>query len=85
MQVEYPFLRYNLFYYVYVLSFFSRARQDGRFAAALAALRAKANEAGEMVVERPHRALKELEFCAKDKRSVVATRRYREIQQNLLH
>jgi hypothetical protein len=26
MQVEYPFLRYNLFSYVYVLSFYERAK-----------------------------------------------------------
>jgi hypothetical protein len=26
MQIEYPFLRYNLFYYVYVLSFYERAK-----------------------------------------------------------
>ena len=28
MQVEYPFLRYNLFYYTYVLSFYPKARKD---------------------------------------------------------
>jgi hypothetical protein len=31
MQVEYPFLRYNLFFYVYVLSFYPAARADGGF------------------------------------------------------
>ena len=30
MQVEYPFLRYNLFYYTYVLSFYAKARKDER-------------------------------------------------------
>jgi hypothetical protein len=29
LQVEYPFLRYNLFFYVYVLSFYAEARKDG--------------------------------------------------------
>ena len=28
MQIEYPFVRYNLFYYVYVLSFYERAKGD---------------------------------------------------------
>ena len=38
MQVEYPFLRYNLFNYVYVLSFFDRAKRDRRYLEALRAL-----------------------------------------------
>jgi hypothetical protein len=36
MQVEYPFLRYNLFYYTFVLSFYLKARMDKRFEDALA-------------------------------------------------
>jgi hypothetical protein len=28
MQVEYPFRNYNLFVYVYVLSFYDRAKKD---------------------------------------------------------
>ena len=35
MQVEYPMRGYGLFYYVYVLSFYARARSDERFQAAL--------------------------------------------------
>ena len=31
MQVEYPFLRYNLYYYIYVLSFYDRANDDQRY------------------------------------------------------
>lgn len=83
MQIEYPFLRYNLFFYVYVLSFYHRARQDRRFHAALATLEGKLNAKGEVVVERPHRGLKALEFCARGEPSDTATRRYREIRQNL--
>ena len=82
-QVEYPFLRYNLFYYVYVLSHFNKARGDRRFLAALAALDAKRDEAGRIVVERPHRALKGLEFCTKGRPSAPITARYREISRNL--
>lgn len=83
MQVEYPFLRYNLFFYVYVLSFFERAKGDPRFEAALGALEGKLSDDGQVIVERPHRKLDELQFCAKGAPSVPATRRYREIERNL--
>jgi hypothetical protein len=39
LQVEYPFRTYNLFFWVYVLSFSPRARADPRFAEALATRR----------------------------------------------
>lgn len=81
MRVEYPFIRYNLFFYVYVLSFFARARADPRFAAALAALDGKLDEGGLLVVERPHRGLAGLEFCARGRPSSRATARYREINR----
>jgi hypothetical protein len=83
MQVEYPFLRYNLFFFVYVLSFYGRAKPDDRFKAAFAMLESKLSESREIIVERPHRGLKELEFCAKGRPSVTATHRYREIRENL--
>lgn len=83
MQVEYPFLRYNIFYYVYILSFYSRAREDARFKEAVEILSTKLNDKEEMVVERPHRNLKELEFCARGKPSEPATARYREIRNNI--
>ncbi len=81
-QVEYPFLRYNLFFYVHVLSFYDRARDDERFLEALQTLEAKLDDAGHMVVERPHRALKGLSFCEKGKPSTLATARYKEIIDN---
>lgn len=83
MQVEYPFLRYNLFFYVYVLSFYGRAKRDPRFEAALAVLDSKLNEFGEVIVEKFHRGLKDLQFCTRDQPSVLATGRYREIRRNL--
>lgn len=83
MQLEYPFLRYNLFYYVYVLSFYQRARRDRRYQAALEVLESKLGKDGRLVVERPHRALTGLEFCAKGKPSDPATARYREIERNV--
>jgi hypothetical protein len=83
MQVEYPFLRYNLFNYVYVLSFFDRAKRDPRYLQALRALQAKLDESGRVVVERPHRKLADLSLCSKGRSSALATVRYREILDNL--
>lgn len=83
LQVEYPFLRYNLFYYVYVLSFFDRARGDARFREALGTLDSKLDENGQIVVEKQHRGLKDLGFCARGQPSSLATARYSEIQENL--
>lgn len=83
MQVEYPFLRYNLFSYVYVLSFYARAAGDPRFAEALGILQMKLAEDGRVVVERPNRKLDGLLFCTKGSPSNLATSRYREILRNL--
>lgn len=82
MEVEYPFRGYNLFYYVYVLSFYQRARQDRRFLEAFEALSKKLKD--EMItVERVVPRLRTLNFCRKGQPSELATRRYQEILQNL--
>lgn len=81
-QVEYPFLRYNLFFYVYVLSFYPSARGRREFAQALRALEAKL-EGGALVVESPNRRLAKLRLCAKGEPSRLATKRYRELLRNL--
>ena len=83
MQVEYPFLRYNLFYYVYVLSFYQMARDDARFCAAADALASKLHSRGQLIVEAPHRALKELAFCRRGEPSELASVRYSEILANV--
>lgn len=82
MQVEYPFGNYNLFAYVYVLSFYKRARKDERFCEALRALQAKLAD-GQVVVERVVPKLAKLGFCKKGQPSALATRRYQEILANL--
>ena len=82
MQVEYPFRGYNLFYYVYVLSFYERARSDKRFPEVLEALKAKTVN-GEIVVERVVPKLAKLSFCRKGQTSELATLRYREILANI--
>lgn len=83
MQVEYPFLRYNLFYYVYILSFYDRAKGDHRYLEARRLLRSKLDSRGRMVVERPNRRFVDLSFCAAGRPSELATARYREIVKNL--
>lgn len=82
MQIEYPFRGYNLFYYVYVLSFYDRAKRDTRFLEALNALNSKTIE-GKILVERVVPKLAKLSFCAKGKPSELATKRYHEILENL--
>jgi len=83
MQVEYPFLRYNLFYYVYVLSFYAKARSDVRFLEALDALRNKLDPQARVVIERPSKKLQHLNICEKGKPSIHATRRFQEILANM--
>ena len=83
MQIEYPFLRYNLFYYLYVLSFYEYARRDKRFLEALRILESKLDARGRVVVERPNRGLAYLSLCRKGELSELATQRYKEIKNNL--
>lgn len=83
MQVEYPFLRYNLFYYVYVLSFYEKARKDERYREAFEALGKKLSSDGKLIVERTNRKLEELEICRKGLPSEAATERYMEILKNM--
>ena len=82
MQVEYPFRNYNLFVYVYVLSFYDRAKHDGRFLEALKTLESKMVN-GQIVIERVVPKLAGLSFCKKGEPSALGTKRYHEILQNL--
>jgi len=81
-QVEYPFRRYNLFFYVYVLSFYEAARKSPMFREAFAALEERVVD-GKVVVENPNRRLARLALCERGKPSRLATKRYREILKNL--
>jgi hypothetical protein len=83
MQVEYPFLRYNLFYYTYVLSFYPKASKERRFLEAFATLNKKLDSQNRMIVERPNRKLEKLEICRKGKPSETAIQRYLEIKKNM--
>ncbi len=82
MKVEYPLFRYNLFNYLYVLSFYSYARKDARFQEALHSLQSKLAD-GRIVVENPNKRLASLAFCRKGLPSAAATRHYHEILQNM--
>lgn len=82
MQVEYPFRGYDLFYYLYVLSFYEKARNDPRFMEAFGALKEKTVE-DKIIVERVVPKLRKLSFCKKDQVSDLATDRYQEIVANL--
>ena len=82
MQPEYPFGNYNLFVYVYVLSFYNRAKDDPRYREAFKALESKLVD-GQIVVERVNPKLAGLSFCKKGEPSALGTRRYSEILNNL--
>ena len=82
MQVEYPFMSYNLFGYVHVLSSYDQARNDPRFREALAVLESRLVN-GQIVPERVHRRLTDLTFCRRGQPSELATARYRQILSNV--
>ena len=82
MMVEYPFSRYNLFYYVYVLSFYDRAKTDKRFLEALDVLKSKRMN-DKIIIENPHRKLSNFAFCKKGEPSELAGKRFDEIVHNL--
>ncbi len=82
MQIEYPFGNYNLFQYIYILSFYDRAKADRRFIEAFEALKAKLID-GQIVVERVVPKLAQFAFCEKGKPSDLATMRYNEIVERL--
>ena len=78
MSVEYPFLRYNLFYYVYVLSKYRAARADERYEEALKILRGKFTD-NQVTPETPHSAWSAYSFAQKGEYSEPATKRLQEI------
>lgn len=82
MQITYPFFNYNLFFYLYVLSFYEKAKKDRRFLEALQVLESKL-VSGMIAVERPNPKLSSFSFCKKGEPSELGTRRYHEILRNL--
>jgi len=82
MQTEFPFLRYNLFYYCHTLSFYESARDDRRLREAVNELDKKVSDR-KLVIENPNRKLAKLSFCRKGEPSELATLRYNELKRRL--
>lgn len=82
MKVEYPFLRYNLFYYVYVLSFYDNAKVDKRFLEAFNQLKDKTKNE-KLIPENPHKAWQMFDFAKKGQVSEIGTKRWIEINKNI--
>ncbi|MEP1097024.1 MAG: prenyltransferase/squalene oxidase repeat-containing protein [Cyclobacteriaceae bacterium] len=80
-QIEFPFLRYNLFYYVYVLSFYKHAWQDQRFKDVCGIVSSKL-ENGKIIPENPHRAWRKFDFARTGQVSELATKYWNEIIAN---
>ncbi|MDN5202009.1 hypothetical protein QQ008_11565 [Fulvivirgaceae bacterium BMA10] len=80
MQSEFPFLRYNLFYYCHTLSYYNMAKKDKRFKEALAALEQKLVN-GKLIIENPNRQLAKMAFCRKGEPSDLATIRFEELKR----
>lgn len=82
MRIEFPMVRYNIFHYVYTLSFYRKARSDPRFLEALQSITNKLED-GKIVVESTNRKLSDYAFCKCKEPNELATRRYEEILSNL--
>jgi hypothetical protein len=67
-------LRYNLFYYVYILSFYDLAKQDARFLAAYQQLEEKTIN-DKIIPEKPHIAWNNFDFARKGQISEMASKR----------
>lgn len=81
MKTEFPFFRYNLFYYCYTLSFYQKAQKDKRFIEALTLLKEKLAD-GKMIIENPNRQLAEMDFCRKGQVSEPATVKFHDLLAN---
>ena len=82
MKTEFPFFRYNLFFYCYTLSFFKKALIDKRFKDAFTQLKRKLIK-GKMIIENPNKKLADLDFCRKGQQSELATIKFMEIIRNI--
>jgi hypothetical protein len=81
MKIEYPFLRYNLFYYVYVLSFYLKAKDDKRYIEAFNQMKYKTKN-NKLIPENPHKAWQMFDFAKKGQISKIGTQRWLEINKN---
>lgn len=82
MKSEFPFRRYNLFYYVHVLAHYDVALDDPRFREALKALEGHV-EGGRMVIDAPHRAWRGTVAAPRGQPSEPATLLWKEIERRV--
>jgi hypothetical protein len=82
LQIEYPFLRYNIFYYVYILSFYDKAIKDVRFQDAFKHLSNRVKN-DKLIPENPHKAWQKFDFAKKGMISEIGSKRWIEIKNNL--
>jgi hypothetical protein len=82
MRIEFPMVRYNVFSYVYTLSFYDKAKKDPRFLEALRAIKDKLVD-GKVTVESANKKLSDFFFCKVGVPNDLATERYHEIMDNL--
>jgi len=81
MKTEYPFYRYNIFYYVYALSFYDKARKDKRFVEVVSSLKSKETNTG-IKVENPHKYWKDILFYNANECN-LSNLKYKELLENL--
>jgi hypothetical protein len=81
MKTEYPFYRYTIFYYVYVLSFYQSARNDKRFKEVFGVLKRNETPTG-LKIEKPHKNWKPLLFN-NSYECELSNRKYSEIKNNI--
>ncbi len=82
LKTEFPFRRYNLFYYVYVLSHYERAIGDLRLRQAFNALKSQSEDGG-LRITAPHKAWKGAVFAPESGPSQPATRYWQEITRRI--
>ncbi len=72
MKIEYPFLRYNLFYYI--LSIYDKVKEDKRYQKAYKQLKDKTIN-NKLIPENPHKAWNKFDFPKKGQISEIGTKR----------
>jgi len=82
MKVEFPMVRYNIFYYVYTLSFYNKAKNDPRFLEALEVIKNKIKN-GKLIVESTNKKISKYSFFRENEPNEMATANFNKILENL--